>query len=366
MDKTIKILHAADFHLDSPFDSLPERLAAERRGEQRTLLNKLAQIANAEAVELVLLSGDLFDSDKAYYETSEMLLQVFGEIKAEIFITPGNHDYFSPRSPYSFLRFPGNVHIFTSSIIKKYDLPALDCVVWGAGFNDLSSPPLLPGFTVEDRGKINIMALHGDLGGTDRYNRVMEEDIAATGLDYLALGHVHSFSGVKKSGGTYYAYPGCIEGRGFDERGEKGFIIGTVSKEGVALAFRALEGRRYEILNVDLSKCGDAAEALMEALPQDSVTDIYKIILAGEYSGEIDMERLQALIKDRFYHAVIRDKTRPRRDIWAMSDEDTLKGLFLRRLKERYDGAEGQEREKIVLAVRYGLAALENREEWAR
>lgn len=363
----LKILHAADFHLDSPFDSLPENLASERRGQQRAILERLAETANSESVDLVLLSGDLFDSDKAYYETSELLTRVFGEIKAEIFISPGNHDYFSPRSPYSFLHFPENVHIFTSPIIRKFDMPSMGCAVWGAGFNDSSSPPLLSGFEADSQDRLNIMVLHGDLGPSGRYNPISESDIAASGLNYLALGHLHSYSGIKRAGDTYYAYPGCIEGRGFDECGEKGFIIGTVSKDGVDLKFRPLGGRRYEVLEVDLSKSSDAGETLLSALPYGCENEIFQIILNGEFPGEIDAESLYSLVKDHFYHVVIYDKTRLRRDIWALSAEDTLKGLFVRRLRENYDATDSaDEKEKIALAVRYGLAALENREDLAK
>ena len=65
----MKILHAADLHLDSPFEGLPAAKAAQRRQEQRELLKKIAHTAEAERAELVLLSGDLLDSDSAYMET---------------------------------------------------------------------------------------------------------------------------------------------------------------------------------------------------------------------------------------------------------------------------------------------------------
>ena len=108
----VKVLHCADFHMDSPFDALPEDKAAERRREQRRLLWQIANIANEKKADVVLMSGDLFDSNISYYETQEALLSALGSISAEIFISPGNHDYFCPKSPYSFLKFPKNVHIF--------------------------------------------------------------------------------------------------------------------------------------------------------------------------------------------------------------------------------------------------------------
>ncbi|NLA85828.1 MAG: DNA repair exonuclease, partial [Clostridiales bacterium] len=143
---SVKILHAADFHLDSPFEALPEELAAVRRREQRDLLDRIAELAEQESVQLVLLSGDLLDSGTSYYETRDVLFRAFSRMKAEVFISPGNHDFYSPKSPYAYVDFPDNVHIFTSPLVSSVPLPALGCQVWGAGFNDRHSRPLLSGF----------------------------------------------------------------------------------------------------------------------------------------------------------------------------------------------------------------------------
>ena len=129
----VRILHAADFHLDSPYASLSEEKARERRREGRDLLMELAAIANAEKCRVVLLSGDLFDSSASYFETQETLSKMLSEIKGEVFIAPGNHDYYSSRSPYAFMELPENVHIFRSPQPRYFDIPELGVRVWGAG-----------------------------------------------------------------------------------------------------------------------------------------------------------------------------------------------------------------------------------------
>ena len=88
----LKILHAADLHLDSPFEGLPAGKAAIRRKEQRELLTALAELAVSEQVDLVLLPGDLLDSDNTYYETGEDLIRALRSIPVPVFIAPGNHD----------------------------------------------------------------------------------------------------------------------------------------------------------------------------------------------------------------------------------------------------------------------------------
>ena len=242
----VKVLHGADFHMDSAFDSLPEDKAAQRRREQRELLGRICETANSKGADIMLLSGDLFDSSVSYFETYEALISALAGVRAEVFISPGNHDYFCPKSPYSFLKFPDNVHIFKTPMISSFELPQLGCRVYGAGFNAPRCMPLLSGFSASDDGLINIMTIHGDLGG-EQYNHISEEDIASSGLDYLALGHTHTFSGVKRAGRTSYAYPGCPEGRGFDETGRKGVLFGTVDRGSADLEFIPMGGRQYRI-----------------------------------------------------------------------------------------------------------------------
>jgi DNA repair exonuclease SbcCD nuclease subunit len=360
---SVRILHAADLHLDSPFEALPPEAAAIRRREQRDLLDKLAALCEEERVQLVLLSGDLLDSAASYFETQEVLVRAFSHINAEIFISPGNHDYYCPKSPYAYVKFPDNVHIFPSPLIGSLTLPELGCRVWGAGFNDQYSRPLLPGFTAPSGGLVELMVLHGDTAG-DAYNRIREAEIAASGLDYLALGHIHTFSGIKTVGKTTYAYPGCPEGRGFDETGEKGVILGDVSKSGCDLRFHPLGGRAYRILPVDLTGLEDAAAAVSAALPQDPGRDICRLVLTGEFGGNLSIDDLRDTFAGRFFHLTVQDQTRPPRDIWEGAGDDTLRGLFLKSLKETYDSADDSARGIILLAVRYGLAALLNAEEY--
>ena len=75
----VKILHGADLHLDSAFTALDRDKAAERRAHQRTLVQKIVEIGNEEKVDLILLSGDMFDSKNAFGNTAEALSRAFGD-----------------------------------------------------------------------------------------------------------------------------------------------------------------------------------------------------------------------------------------------------------------------------------------------
>lgn len=361
----IKILHAADLHLDSPFQALSAAKAAIRRAEQRELLGRLSELAVTEQVDMVLLSGDLLDSSSPYTETAQELVRHLGSIPAPVFISPGNHDFYSRRSPYARIKFPHNVHIFTENRIDCVSLPALGARVFGAAFTDMESHGLLCGFHAErESGITNIMCIHGELcSGESRYNPITEKEISHSGMDYVALGHTHKASGLKKVGDTFYSWPGCPEGRGFDECGDRFVNIVELEPGSCTLRQLSIAGRRYEILKLDITSC-DALTALHNSLPDDSVRDIYRIIFTGETDCVPELRRLHSNFSELFFELQLRDETHLRRDLWENAGEDTLRGIFLSRLKAKYDqSTDRAERAKIEQAARWGLAALDNMEE---
>lgn len=363
----LQILHAADFHLDAPFAALSAEQAHQRRAEQRDLIGRMVELARSRKADLILLSGDLFDSADTYAETTRILARSLGQASCPVFLAPGNHDFYGVRSPYSALSWPDNVHIFTRPELEPFQLPELGCTVWGAAFTGPAredSP--LDGFSAPEDGTLHLGILHGDVDGKSRYCPIPSGQIGTSGLTYLALGHVHAGSGLQWAGETAWAYPGCPEGRGFDELGDKGCLWVTVEGRGhVETEFLPLARRRYRILEVDLSDAATPEETLSGCLPEDGAEDIFRIYLTGEsaLSGP-DLPPLQAMAAARCYSADVRDRTRIRRDLWSRTEEDTLTGLFLRRMRGRLAAAgTEEERADLELAVRFGLAALEHGED---
>lgn len=362
----IRFLHAADFHLDSAFGALPDRQAAERRRESRELLFRLADYVNSHQIDLVLLAGDLFDSASPFRETGEQLSAALGRMEARVFIAPGNHDWYGPGSPWETVDWPENVHVFRENALTAAEVPELGLVVHGAAFTGPDQPEsLLAGFTAPADGKIHIGLLHGELDGAEgRYDPLRREEAAASGLAYLALGHVHKRTEPLTLGRTVCAWPGCPEGRGFDELGEKGFYQGTISDDSqVSLTFVPFARHRYEILEVDVTG-KDPRAAVEAALPPDTAGDLYRILLTGETGeGGAGAAGLQEALADRFYALEVRDQTRMAEDLWRRAEEDSLRGLFLRELLARREAAEDEAaRAEIDLTARFGLAALDHRD----
>ena len=364
----LRILHSADLHLDSPFEGLSAGKAAIRRGEQRELLRALGALARGEKADIVLLAGDLLDSDNTYYETGEELVKCLGQIPAPVFIAPGNHDYYSAKSPYARLKLPENVHVFTQNAIEAVELPELGARVYGAAFTEKRSGALLRGFRAEKQGDVwNLLCIHGEAGVKDSaYNPISQQELAESGMDYVALGHIHKASGLQKAGDTWYSWPGCPEGRGFDETGEKTVSLVELSEEGCRMETFPIASRRYEVMKVDVTG-SDPLLAIHTQLPDETVSDIYRIVLTGEIEQSPDLNRLYSTLAELFFELQLRDETRLRRSVWEHAGEDTLRGLFLMKLKKRYDAA-GSEEQRLAIeqAARWGLAALDNREEVAK
>ncbi len=358
--RTLKIIHAADLHLDSAFEALGAAKAALRRAEQRQMLLRVFALVEEKGADLLLLAGDTFDySDHAYAETLELLRSCLEKCSAQVFVSPGNHDSWRASSPWAAGDFGENVHIFSSGSTSRVELPELGVRIYGRAFTDSISPPPLRGFRAEKtQGIWSIGVFHGDTRSPDsRYGAITQADIAESGLDYLALGHVHNRSELSRSGETWWAYSGCTEGRGFDECGEKGVYYIELSEEGCRAEFIPTCQRQYRILDINVNS------DIPSQLPEGTERDICRLILRGECLRAPDLQALEEQLAPRFFALQIRDATRLARDIWEGSAADSLRGLFLRKMREKYDlAADEAQRQQIIRATRWGLAALDGGE----
>ena len=355
----VKILHAADFHLDSAFGALSEERARQRRQECRQLVGRLVDYANDHGADLMLLPGDLFDGERVYAQTTEELAAELGRFHGGVVIAPGNHDPYTVRSPYGRVLWPENVHIFSENRVESLYFPLCNCTVYGAAFTTAESGR--PEDFVSDGAGVKILVLHGEVGREgSRYRSLTTSWLERTGVDYAALGHVHEHRGVQYAGSVAYAYPGCPEGRGFDELGEKGFLFGVVDEGRVDLQFVPFARRRYETISLNVTDL-DVEQTAAEAL-RGREEDVVRLILTGEVDEAPDVAYLTERLSAFCWQLEVRDETRLRKDLWRGCGEDSLRGLFLANLREEFDCADEEGRAAIEQAVRFGLAAMENRE----
>ena len=352
----MKILHAADLHLDTPFGGHHEGATARLRAALRSVPEQIVMLCQRERCDLLLLAGDVFDGPCTPDSLRE-LKRSLAEVKIPVFITPGNHDFVTPGSPWLTESWPDNVHIFTHSGIESVALPELDCRVYGAAFAAMDSGALLEGFQLQGQEKHHIGVLHGDpLQQNSPYNPIKQAQVAASGLQYLALGHVHK-TGSFYSGSTLCAWPGCPMGRGYDEVEEKGVLLVELGNTAVT-RFVPLEGPRFYELEAPVIT--SAEEALSAKLPAVGNEDFYRITLTGQCEKP-DLQQLGAHFA-QFPNLQLRDKTRPLQDLWSCVGNDSLEGVYFGLLKEAMEGQDEQSQRIALLAAKISREILDGEE----
>ena len=194
----------------------------------------------------------------------------------------------------------------------------------------------------------------------------MKSDIENSGLDYVALGHVHSFSEIEKAGKTHFAYSGCAVGRSFDECGYKYAIIGGISKENgvsdVRLGTFKCSDRRFEILKVDITGAKSNSQALSticekaEGFGEDTSL---RVIIDGAVSPDISvsLDDVRKALRLPSYVELI-DNTLPLFDAEKLRGDMTVVGAFYRSLEKKLESPDPKERKTAFLALKFGLAAL--------
>ena len=247
----LKIIHCADIHFDSAMSGMQDMSKVNiRKEDMKETFRKI--ISLSKNADMLLIAGDLLDAKTVSKSTLTFLKDEFSKIEnTPVFIIAGNHDYLSEGSPYQTFDFGKNVHIFGTEM----ECVESDCYdVYGISFKTANDEKeMLSGFSVKNPDKINICLMHGNLSGAD-YNPIKIADIENSGLDYLALGHIHKATEIKKAGNTHYAYCGCPEGKGNDETGEKGvYAIELIKGNVLDAQFVPVCTRMYFDEEIDVS-----------------------------------------------------------------------------------------------------------------
>ena len=363
----IKVLHCADLHFDTPFKELSKEISDTSKNELLEVFKNIIDLAIDENIEVLLIAGDVFDNLTVNKNTLFFISDQIKRIKSiKVFISPGNHDPYSEKSFYNMINWPENVYIFKGDMEFK-EVEELNLIVWGAGFrNNYENETLLREVNV-DNDKINIMILHGEIASTNgknEYNPIYINDIYNSNIDYIALGHRHKFSGILKEGMTSYAYSGCPQGRGFDESGEKGVIIGEVYKGGTDLSFFPICKRKYVTKEINITGNNNYDEVIFKILSDLSDEEIhknfYKIILKGELKEYFNLKEnlLVEKLKNKFYYIKIINDTSIEINLEELSKDYSIKGKFIAKILEKLKDASDADKEMLKLALKIGIQCL--------
>lgn len=362
----MKFLHLADCHLDAPFIDLGRAVKKSniRRFELKETFTRAIEFAKSQNVDLVLISGDLFEHRYVDKATVKFINDRFSQISdIKIFISPGNHDPCVHNSYYNTFNWSENVFIFDMQFRKVY-LPRINTNVYGVGFSDFYLDKcLINEICEEDKDKINILVSHGTLdiqASEQRYHPISSKYISSIGFDYCALGHIHK-TYMDEKNNIYY--PGSLEPLGFDEMGKHGVILGEITKEYRNICFYPIALREYFVSEVDvsgLSTVEDVLDRVKSLIDLEKSTEsIYKIIFTGNIENlNIDCRFIEECLKEYFYFVRVEDKTTFSYPLDVLESEQTLKGLFVRKMNQLINKAEHKDREMLIKALNYGLDAL--------
>lgn len=313
--ESIKILHTSDIHLK-----------ASKKDESTLVFADIIKIAALKQVQAVVISGDLFDSAFNNRHEKNLVLALFDKIPdIKVFICGGNHDYLQC---FSGVNFPKNVHLFGPKV-EKVELGPAD--FYGVSFSSAYAECLMPhDFCVHRKDRINIFVMHGDCGGNSSYNSFSLSNMRNSGIDYLALGHFHSYSKINKVFDMYYAYPGTPQGQGFDETGSKGIILAELSKKVCNFHFIKTSRRVYRKIDVDISEAfsySDIVDLIRQAAPEKK--DAYSVNLIGVNDNfyDVNLDYLSVLLDD-FHFIKLSNNIEMEIDLEKIKNDHTLKGLF--------------------------------------
>lgn len=365
---SIKILHCADIHLGFYENSIG--VTAESRAAETLLtFEKIISTAKENNVEFLLISGDLFNSNNIEKKFIDSVFESFSKIpEINVIYAAGNHDPLNSDSPFKKYTIPENVHVLDTKDCCV-EFKNLNTRIYGRSFKEV----YLKGeanFSIKpDDSFINIMCLHGELKSDlqSDYNSVTNNFIADSGMDYIALGHIHKRTEVQKINNTYFAYCGCPEGQGFDELGEKGVYLGTVSKNDCQLDFVPVAKRMHICENVDVSDCFTSADVYSKIMgvveqkyPNNPFENLYKIVLTGfvEENADFSIPEISGRLLENLYFAKIKDKTQIKIDFNVIAKEPTLKGIFVKNMLNKIENAADQEKENLIYALNLGIKAF--------
>jgi DNA repair exonuclease SbcCD nuclease subunit len=323
----MRILHTSDLHLNSKMNSkLGREKSQERRRELLMNFRKMTEAAKDAGCRAFIIAGDLFDSEKISMSSKKNVLDIISAAKdISFFYLPGNHE----KDAITGEELPENLFIFEDD----WTYFTLDGLTFAGRretergmFQSLRKP--------SDTDKL-ICVLHGELADkSDMGGRIGSRELKETKIDYLALGHYHSYSAYEFDKGRFAVYSGTPLGRGFDEIGDLGYVI-IDSGNDVNFSFHKTHGRK--LLNKEIDITGIASthelcDKISHACRDISSNNLLRVTLEGGRSPEVklDLSYAENRFRDSFYYFEIKDSSHLSVSADDYAADKSLKGEFIR------------------------------------
>ena len=360
----MKIIHCSDLHLDSRMKSnLDSKKAKERRDEILITYQNMIKYAVNNNVKIILIAGDLFDKKETTVKARNIVIDsIISNPGIDFIYLKGNHD------ESGFLdnleEIPENLKLFNSEKWTTYTYGKI--TISGIEFGKLTDYEIYNTLFL-NKGDFNIVTMHGQESKyemKDKTEIINLSSLKNKNIDYLALGHIHKYKQAELDQRGVYSYSGCLEGRGFDECGEKGFVLLDIDEESLKYISKFIpfaERNLYEI-DVDVTHANstlDVEKLIDIQLENIRLESLIKIVLRGkvDVDSERDINYLEKKYKSIYYFAKIYDETTLKIDFMTYQNDASLKGEFIRLVLSQ-DLSE-EEQSKIIVT---GIKALSGEE----
>lgn len=264
----MKLIHCSDIHLDSALNThLAWKEAQERRKELLFTFTKMIAYAEEQGVRAILIAGDLFDTKTVSDSTRNIVINTIKQhFGIDFLYLCGNHD---EENIFQEAQVPKNLKLF-SGAGKAYRYG--NVVITG-----LNRPNLQDRLKLKEED-INIIMFHGQIENIQKYSGKF--------IDYMALGHIHQYGRGRIDERGEYCYCGCLEPRGFDECGKKGFVLlETGTGHSLKTAFIPFSKRTAYAFQIDISGMKTTPEIYSAILTQVRQTADEKDMLYIELTG---------------------------------------------------------------------------------
>ena len=353
----MKILHMADVHLDSKLTRyLDNEKARERRNEILLTYRNAVNYAVENDIEVIIIAGDLFDVRKISATARDAVRDSI-EQNPDItfFYLRGNHDAdsFVQTVIEKNGKLPANLKMFAREW-TSYKFTAKDgisVVITGAEMDSENSAELVSSLVL-NQSDFNIVTLHGQEIATASKNDaevIPLREYRNRGIDYMALGHIHEPKIEKLDARGTYSYSGCLEGRGYDECGVRGFNVIEVTEISgnpeMNIQFVPFARRTIHRVELDLGIVNSGAmQGMIDSprivrLAKDKISeagveekDMVRLELTGKINGavDIDTDYIRKILEDDYYHIKVVDKTGVFINYEDFALDMSLRGEFVR------------------------------------
>lgn len=364
----MKLVLFGDLHLDAHFAWLGVGQEAARRRRQAlrdTLRNILAVVHETQA-DALLCSGDLYEHERVSPDTAAFLRAIFEEIApTRVFISPGNHDWYGSQSLYKHVLWSTNVHIFSEAELTPIELEE-GLTLWGGAHQaPADTSNFFEGFSTQERSGVHLALVHASEqswwaeieSGQQPHAPFRAEQIEAAGITHALLGHLHTAKETPS-----FTYPGNPDPLAFGERGlVRGAVVVTIHSDG------SIERERHRVA---VTEVHDVEIDVTGCISREEIRDRIRSALSGfrgyvracvrgevEPSVELFPGDLRVTVPGIEDMVIDFNDVRVRYDLDGISKEPTVRGQFVRDVRQTTDVDEDERRRILVT----GLRALDGR-----